>query len=175
MIDSLLYANLPPHLKRSLNLAYLENGTYDQIVAHLERELELRGLENDGELTIPTTTAVPPNDNQQNTKITEVICHYCKKPGHVIRECRKRMRKEQEKRNDPPNQNIKPSTSKSFPPCPHCQRTNHPPEKCWSGPNAADRPKQFKQEYHSENRNDGQEQGNLTHSGPSSVLINSLN
>ena len=35
MIDNLLYAKLPPHLKRSLNLAYLENGTYDQIVAHL--------------------------------------------------------------------------------------------------------------------------------------------
>ena len=32
MIDSLLYAKLPPHLKRSLNLAHLENGTYDQIV-----------------------------------------------------------------------------------------------------------------------------------------------
>ena len=44
MIDSLLYAKLPPHLKRSLNLAYLENGTYDQIVTHLERELELSGL-----------------------------------------------------------------------------------------------------------------------------------
>ena len=48
MIDSLLYAKLPPHLKRSLNLAYLENGTYDQIVAHLDRELGLSGLENDG-------------------------------------------------------------------------------------------------------------------------------
>ena len=65
MIDSLLYAKLPPLLKRSLNLAYLENGTYDQIVAHLERELELRGLENDGELTIPTMIVVPPNENQQ--------------------------------------------------------------------------------------------------------------
>ena len=49
MIDSLLCAKLPPHLERSLNLAYLENGTYDQIVAHLERELKLSGLENDGE------------------------------------------------------------------------------------------------------------------------------
>ena len=175
MIDSLLYAKLPLHLKRSLNLAYLENGTYDQIVAHLERELELSGLENDGELTIPTMTAVPPNDSQQNTEQTKVVCHYCKKPGHVIRDCRKRMRKEQEQRNDPSNQNIKPSTSKSFPPCPHCQRTNHPPEKCWSGPNAANRPKWFKQEYNPENRNDGQEQGNLTHSGPSSILKNSLN
>ena len=71
-------------MKRSLNLAYLENGTYDQVVAHLERELELSGLENDGELTIPTMTAVPLNDNQQNTEQTKAICHYCKKPGHVI-------------------------------------------------------------------------------------------
>ena len=174
MIDSLLYAKLPPHLKRSLNLAYLENGTYDQIVAHLERELELSGLEKDGELTIPTMTAVPPNDNQQNTEQTKIICHYCKEPGHIIRECRKRMRREQEQRNDPSIQNMKHSTSKSFAPCPHCQRTNHPPEKCWSGPNAANRPKRFKQEYPTDNRNDGQKQGNLTHAGPSSILKNSL-
>ena len=75
MIDSLLYAKLPPHLKRSLNLAYLANSTYDQIVAHLERELELSGLENDGELTIPTMTAVPPNDNQQKTEQAKIVCH----------------------------------------------------------------------------------------------------
>ena len=175
MIESLIYAKLPPHLKRSLNLEYLENGTYDQTVAHLERELEISGLENDGELTIPTMTAVPPNDSQQNTEQTKVVCYYCKKPGHVIRDCRKRMRKEQEQRNDPPNQNIKQSTSKSFPPSHHCQRTNHPPEKCWSGPNAANRPKWFKQVYNPGNRNDGQEQGNSTHSGPSSILTNSLN
>ena len=128
IIDSLIYAKLPPHLKRSLNLAHLEKGTYDQIVAHLEKELELSGLENDGELTIPTMTAVPPNDNQQNTEQTKVVCHYCKKPGHVIRDCRKRMRKEQVQRNDPSIQNIKPSTSQSFAPCSHCQRTKHPPE-----------------------------------------------
>ena len=107
MIENLLYAKLPPHLKSSLNLAYLENGTYDQIVAHLEKELELSGLENDGELTIPIMTAVPPNDNQQNTEQTKVLCHYCKKPGHVDRECRKKMRKEPEQRNDPSIQNRK--------------------------------------------------------------------
>ena len=84
------------------------------------------------------------------------------------------MRKEQEQRNDPLIQNTKPSTSKSFAPSPHCQRTNHPPEKCWSGPNAANTPKRFKQEHSADNRNDGQEQGNLTHVGPSSVLKNSL-
>ena len=68
IIDSLLYAKLPPLSKRSLNLAYLENGTYDQIVADIERELELSGLENDEELTIPTITVVPPNENQRNTE-----------------------------------------------------------------------------------------------------------
>ena len=175
MTDSLLYAKLPPHLKRSLNLAYLENGTHDQIVAHLEQELELSGLENDGELTIPTMTAVLPNDNQQNTEQTKVVCDYCKKPGHVIRECPKRMRKEQEQRNDPSTQKMKPSTSKSYAPCPHCQRTNHPPEPCWSGLNAANGPKGFKQEYPSDERNDGEDQGNLTHPGPSSILKNPLN
>ena len=101
MIDSLLYAKLPLHLERSFNLAYLENGTYDQIVAHLKRELEFSGLENDGELTVPTMTAVPQNDNQQKTEQAEIVCHCCIKPGHVIRDCRKRMRKEQEQRNDP--------------------------------------------------------------------------
>ena len=119
--------------------------------------------------------APPPNDNQQNTEQAKIVCHYSKKPGHVIRDCRKRMRKEQEQGNDPPNQNIKPSTSKSFAACPLCQWTNHPPEKCWSGPNAANRPKRFKPEYPADNRNNGQEQGNLTFSAPSSVLKNSLN
>ena len=92
MIDNLLYARLPPHLKRSLNLACLENGTYDQIVAHLGRELEL-SLENDAELTIPTMAAIPPNDNQQNAEQTEVVCYYSKEPGHVIRDCRKKIKK----------------------------------------------------------------------------------
>ena len=108
-------------------------------------------------------TAVPTTDNQQTTEQTKIVCHYCKKPDHVIRDCRKRMKKEQEQRIDPSIQNTKPSTSKSFAPCPHCQRTNHPSEKCWSGPNAANRPKRFKQEYPADNRNDGQDQGNLTH------------
>ena len=101
--------------------------------------------------------------------------HYCKKPGLVIRDRRKKMRKEQEQRNDPSIQNIKPSTSQSFAPCLHCQRTKHPPEKCWSGPNAANRSEWFKKQYPRDNRNDGQEQRNLTHSRPSSILKNSLN
>ena len=175
MIDSLLYAKLPPLLKLSLNLAYLENGTYDQIVAHLERELELSGLENDGELAIPTMIALPSNDNQQNAEQTKTVFHYCKKPGHVITDFRKRVKKEQEQRKNPSIQNTKHSASKSYAPCPHCQRTNHPPEKRWSSPNSAKRPKRFKEEYPADNRKYGQEQGNLTHTGPSSILKNPLN
>ena len=39
---------MPPHLKISINQAYLENGTYEQIVRHhLEQEMELNGLEAD--------------------------------------------------------------------------------------------------------------------------------
>ena len=43
-IDSLLYAELPSKLKRSVIMARLENGSYDEIVVHLERELELNDL-----------------------------------------------------------------------------------------------------------------------------------
>ena len=93
----------------------------------------------------------------------------------VIRDCQKRMKKEQEQRNDPSIQNTKPSTSKSFAPCPQSQRTNHPPNKSWSGPNAANRPKRFKQDHTTEKRKDGQERGNSTHPGPLSVLKNTLN
>ena len=45
MIENLINAKMPPHLKKSINQAYLKNGTYEQIVRHLEREMELNGLE----------------------------------------------------------------------------------------------------------------------------------
>ena len=45
IIDQFIYAKMPPHLKKSINQAHLENGTYEQIVTHLERELELNSLE----------------------------------------------------------------------------------------------------------------------------------
>ena len=175
LVDSLLYAKLPPHLKRLLNLAYLENGTYDQSVAHLKTELKLSGSENDGELTKPTRRAVPPTDNLQNTEQTKSVCHFCKKPSHIIKACRKGIRKEQEQRNDTSIPNTKSSTFESVSHCPHCQRTYHPPEKCSGGPNVANRPKRFKQGHPTEKLKDGQHQGNLTHPGPLSILKNLLN
>ena len=52
IIEQFIYAKMPPHLKKSINQAHLENGTYEQIVTHLERELELNGLEAPDELPI---------------------------------------------------------------------------------------------------------------------------
>ena len=45
IIEQFIYAKMPPHLKKSINQAHLENSTYEQIVTHLGRELELNSLE----------------------------------------------------------------------------------------------------------------------------------
>ena len=45
IIEQFIWAKMPLNLKKSINQAHLENGTYEQIVTHLERELELNGLE----------------------------------------------------------------------------------------------------------------------------------
>ena len=100
MLDSLLYDKIPPHLKRSIILAYLKNGTYGQIVAHLEKELELSDLDNDDELSIPTITTIPPNDSSQKLINLRLCANTVKKNGHFIRDCPKWIKKEQEQIND---------------------------------------------------------------------------
>ena len=50
IIEQFINAIMPPHLKKSKSQAYLENGTYEQIVTYLERELEMKGLETPDEL-----------------------------------------------------------------------------------------------------------------------------
>ena len=42
IIEQFINAKMPPHLKKSINQAHLENGTYEEIVTHLERDLELK-------------------------------------------------------------------------------------------------------------------------------------
>ena len=54
IIEQFIYAKMPPHLKKTINQAHLENGTYEQIVSHLERELELNGLEAPDEMQLNT-------------------------------------------------------------------------------------------------------------------------
>ena len=145
MIDSLLYAKLPPKLKRSVNMARLENASYEEIVTHLERELELNGLEEGDDITVPTMSTAPtatrPGTGLLSSGIDpNVTCNYCKKPGHVKDDCRKLKRKEEQRRNDGQD------TKKEYPKCPTCDKTNHPAERCWKGAGAHLKPKNLKME-----------------------------
>ena len=83
LIGNLLYAKLRPHLKRSTNLAQLEIGKCEQIVAQLETELELSGSETERELFIPTMTTTRSTANKQiqpeKTEQQQIICRNCKK------------------------------------------------------------------------------------------------
>ena len=140
MIDSLLYAKLPPKLERSVNMARLENGIYEKIVTHLERELELNALEESDDLPIATmasssgktknllSTAIDTNQNTQ--------CSYCKAEDHFWKNCPNlKKKKELEAKNG------KTPQRPTYPECPTCNKTNHPAEKCWRGAGAHLRPK----------------------------------
>ena len=83
--EQFIYAKMPPHLKKSINQALLENGTYEQIVRHLERELELNVLEAPDELQINTVNDNTVNANADRPKPT---CHQWKKPRHYKNQCR---------------------------------------------------------------------------------------
>ena len=166
IIEQFIYAKMPPHLKKSINQAHLENGTYEQIVSHLERELELNGLEAPDEMPINTVTQQAPQQNANKPKPT---CHHCKKPGHYQNQCRQLKREKDQTRNNAnsantdngsaqtnpnPNNNKVANNTKwnntnnqrdrrpgpVFPPCETCGRTNHSTEKCFLGANAANRP-----------------------------------
>ena len=126
MIDSFLYAKLPPKLKRSVNIARLENATYEEIVTHLERELELNGLEEGDDIPVPTMSTAPtatrPGTGFLSSGIDpNITCNYCKKPGDVKDDCRKLKKKEEQRRNDGQD------TKKEYPKCPTCDKTNHRP------------------------------------------------
>ena len=147
IIEQFIYAKMPPHLKKSINQAHLENGTYEQIVTHLERELELNGLEAPDELPVNNVSQQPTNTNADRPKPT---CHHCKKPGHY------RNQKNSAANTSNPNSNVnntnnnknsnkaerKPETV--YPPCETCGKTNHSADRCYVGANAANRPLPWK-------------------------------
>ena len=159
---------MPPHLKKSINQAHLENGTYEQIVSHFEKELELNGLEAPDEMQ---TNNVTQQTSQKNSEKSEPTCHHCKKPGHYRNHCRQLKREKEQTRNntnsaDSTNKNHGSAQTKSnpnnkasnktkanitnfqrerrsrpvFPRCETCGRTNHSTEKSYLGTNAANRP-----------------------------------
>ena len=171
MIDTLLYAKIPPHRQGSVSLTYFENGTYEQIVTHFDTDYELSSLENDGEYPLSKKRAAPQRDNSKKIEQPKVVCLYCKNQA-ISLEIRERGTKTE---NDTSLQNVKPSTSKTIASSPKCQRTNHFSKKCWNGLNVTNRPKRFKQDLLTDNLQDGQDQGNSTKTGLTSSLKNPLN
>ena len=155
---------MPPHLKKSINQAHLENGTYEQIVKHLEKEIGLNGLEAPDELHINTVSHNTVNANADRPRPT---CHHCKKPRHYKNQCRL-LEKQREQteifQNNPGNKNSDANTSNPnrnvnnrsnnnrnsnraerkpktvYPPCETCGETNHSTKGCYVRANAANRP-----------------------------------
>ena len=161
--EQFIYATMPPHLKKTINQAHLENGTYDQLVQHLEMELELKGLETPDELQINTVSQQPTNTNADKHK---PMCHHCKKRVQNGNQCHllKRQKKHSEDtqnnhgnknsgaNNSIPNNNTnknnnnyknsgiaKQEPKSVYPPCETCGKTNST-KKCYHGTNATNRP-----------------------------------
>ena len=140
MTDSLLYAKLPPKLKRSVNMARLENGTYEEIVAHLERELDLNALEESDDLPMATMASASTNQsnllsNGINTN-KDAQCSYCKATGQYCKNCPKlRKKKEMEEKDG------KKPQRPTYPPKDTCGKKNPSTERCWQGAGAHLRPK----------------------------------
>ena len=167
IIKQFIYAKMPPQLKKSYNLAHLENATYEQIVSHFERELALKGLGAPDEMQIHTVQQA----SQQNSEEPQSTCHHCKKPGHYRNQCRQLTREKDQNRNDTncadstlknngsaqtnsncnkeisnktnANNTSNPKNRRSRPVFPHCETwgtTNYSTEKGNLGANAANRP-----------------------------------
>ena len=94
-IDSLLYAKLPSKLKKSVNMARLEDSSYDEIVAHLERELELNALEESDDLPMASMTSSTTKTKTvpSNAQMSDITCNYCKEKGHMAKDCEKLRKK----------------------------------------------------------------------------------
>ena len=93
---------MPPHLRKSVNQAYLENGTYEQIVPHLEKKLELNDSEAPEEMPINTVTQQAPQQDSEKPKPTS---HHCKKSGHYQNQCRQLKQEKDQTRNNTKNAN----------------------------------------------------------------------
>ena len=119
IIDQFIYAKMPPHLKKSINQAHLENGTYGQIVTHLERELELNSLEY-------------PDETQMNT-----VTHKQQIEGNPDNAGNISSDTNDSNRN---NHKIDRKSRTLYPSCETRGKMNHSTERCYVGANAANRP-----------------------------------
>ena len=172
IIDSLLYVNYYYHLKRSINWGCLENCIYVQLLAHLERKLELCWFGRNGELPIHTMATTTKTVNQQiklwNAEHQRLFCPYCKKAGLVTKDCQKRIGKKQWPLGD--KQSTERLNTKTYPPCPHCKRTNHIADMCWKGPYAANIPRRYKRDRSNDSTDDSYKPTTSTQNALTSVV-----
>ena len=149
MIGSLLYAKLPSKLKKSVNMARLENGSYDETVAHLERELERNALEESDDLPRATMTSssTKPKTPLSTGQMSDITCKYCKEKGHMVKDCEK-LKKKKEK----DVQQGKQTQKKTYPECSTCGKKNHPEERCWQGAGAHLKPKRTRPDDSNDNK-----------------------
>ena len=123
IIEQFIYAKMPPHLKKSINQAHLENGTCEQIVTHLERELELNSLEY-------------PDETQMNTVMyKQQIDGNPDNAGNINSDAND---------SNPNNHKNDRKSRTLYSPCETCGKTNHSTERCYVGANAANRPLPWK-------------------------------
>ena len=166
IIGQFMFAKMPPHLKKSINQAHLDNGTNEQIVTHLRKEFELNGLESSNELQINVVSHHSTNTNADRLKRT---CHHCEKPEQNRNQCPLLNKKEQvegtptipgnknsDANNSTPNKNkINNKNNKNsnreerkpkavYPRCETCGKTNHSTERCYVRANATKRPLPWK-------------------------------
>ena len=133
IIDQFIYAKMPPHLKKSINQAHLENGTYEQIVTHLERELELNSLEYPDETQMNTVThkqqteGNPDNAGNFNSDTND---------------------------SSPNNYKFDRKSRTLYPPCETFGKTNHSTKRCNVGANAANRPLPWKKKPQQQDAHD---------------------
>ena len=123
IIEQFIYAKMPPHLKKSINQAHLENGTYEQIVTHLERELELNSLEYPDETQMNTVTHKQQIEGNPDNA------------GNINGDTND---------SNPNNHKIDRNSRTLYPPCETCGKTNHSTERCYVGATAANRPLPWK-------------------------------
>ena len=109
IIDQFIYAKMPPHLKKSINQAHLENGTYEQILTHLERELELNSLEYPDETQMNTVTHKQQIEGNPDNA------------GKIIIDTND---------SNPNNHKIDRKSRTLYPPCETCGKTNQSTERC---------------------------------------------
>ena len=123
IIDQFIYGKMPAHLKKSINQAHLENGSYEKIVTHLERELELNSLEYLDQTQMNTVT----NKNQ--------IAGNPDNAGKISSDTND---------SNPNNHKNDRKCRTLYPLCETCGKTNHSSERCYVGASAANRPLPWK-------------------------------